>query len=149
MAKKLKEEKQLSKIQKDQAIMTPPSWVPEVEDVGTAMMQAGQEFLLVVDDVLLRYFKFSEESLKDFHEKIKPILQGVKEYEKHGLSMLSQRSVDIVGDIIEEKGIEGLLADMAKVRLLKEKMNRSGLEYPTLPGAGTFVRQLKKKNKNG
>lgn len=127
---------------------TLPKWIPQAEDLANSMMAAGQEFLLVVDDVLLRHFKFTEKDIKKFHDELKPILEGVKEFEKHGLNMLSPGDVEIVGDLVQEKGITGLLADIAGVRLQKEQLGRAGLEYPTMVGAGPFIKKLKEK-KNG
>ena len=100
-----------------------------------------------MEDVLIKHFEFTTDDLKRLHNEVRPVLQGVKEFEKHGLSMLSPGDVSVVGDLINEKGFAGLMADIANIRLSKERMNRAGLEYPTLPGAAPFIKELKKKNK--
>lgn len=142
----MKKKNKLVKKTEDKALAVRPDWVPEVENVGNAMMAAGQEFLLVVDDVLIRYFDFTEKDIKKLHDKINPILRGVQEYEKHGLSMLSPHSVRTVGDLVEEKGITEILGEIAKIRHTKEKFQQAGMEYPILEGAKPFLSKLKEKN---
>lgn len=110
-----------------------PDWVAESEDLGTAMMQAGQEMMLGVDDVLLRYFSFTEPQIKEFHEKLKLILNQTEEYERHGLNILGVHDMSIVGDI-------------AQIRYKKERTARIGLETPLLPGATSFLKALKEVN---
>lgn len=125
-----------------------PQWVAKInnkEDMANAMMATGQEFLLVVEDVLIRYFEFDEKKIAKFHEQLKPILMGVKEFEKHGLSVMSVDAVGKVGDMVDEKGIVDLLAEMADIRFKKEKLDRAGMEYPTMIGATPYIRKLKEK----
>ena len=122
-----------------------PEWVRGIntkEDMANSILASAQEMLLVIEDSLIRHFKFSQEDLKKLHNEIKPVLQGVKEFERHGLSMLSPGDVEKVGDLVQEKGIAGLMAEIANLRFTKEKMNRSGLEYPTLPGAAPFIKKI-------
>lgn len=117
----------------DKEIAGVPEWVANVEDIGTSMMQAGQEMMLAIDDILIRYFNFTEADIKRFHGELKPVLQGVKEYEEQGLSILSPFDMSIVGEI-------------AKTRFLKERTGRIGLETPVLPGAKPFLKALDKAN---
>lgn len=132
MAKKKKQTALVAKPEEN-LIAGTPAWVANVEDVGTAMMQAGQEMMLAVDDVLIRYFKMTDSDIKKFHQKLIPILKGVEEYEEQGLSMLSPHDISIVGDI-------------AQHRFIKERSSRIGLETPILPGATPFLRALKAAN---
>lgn len=106
-----------------------PAWIPEKEDVATSMFEAGQEMLLVVDDVLVRYFQFTEEQIKEFHKRLEPILKGVEEFEKYGFNLLSPDSVKSIGNLVQ-------------TRLIKNRMTRAGIEYPFLPGAEDFLKQL-------
>ena len=115
------------------AVAQMPEWVPDVEDTGTAMMQAAQEMMLAVDDVLIRFFDFDDDKIKKFHESLKPILQQVEEYERHGLSIMTPNDMAVVGEI-------------AKTRFMKERFVRMGLEVPILPGAAPFLKALAKKN---
>ncbi len=127
-----------------------PEWVKELhskEDMGNAIYATGTELLVAIDDILLRYFSFDEESIKEFHVHLKDILQGVKEFEEHGLSIMTPHSMDVLGEKIGEVGIGGLLAEIANTRLLKERMGRAGLEYPVSLAATPFIRKLKQKNK--
>lgn len=111
-----------------------PEWMANVEDIGTAMMQSAQEFLLVIEDALIRHHGWKEEEIKKLHEEITPVLQGVAEYEKHGLSLLSPASIEIV-------------AEIAQARLVKEQAWRKGEDTPILAGADSFL--LKQAEKNG
>lgn len=110
-----------------------PEWVANSEDLGTAMMQAGQEMMLGVDDVLVRYFKFNEPQIKEFHDKLKLLLNQTEEYERNGLNILGVHDMSIVGDI-------------AQIRFMKERTARLGLETPLLPGAQSFLKALKEVN---
>lgn len=112
-----------------------PEWVAKTEDIGNAMYATAQEFLLVIEDALVRYHQFSEEEIKRLHEEIRPVLKGVAEYERAGLSLLSPNDIQIVGDIAES-------------RLLKEGAWRHGLETPILPPAAPFLKELKKRNRD-
>lgn len=133
MPKKFKKTKAVEVKKEERMIAGTPEWVANVEDVGTAMMQAGQEMMLGVDDVLIRYFSFDETQIKKFHDKLLPILKQTEEYERHGLSILSIHDMSIVGDI-------------AQARFIKERAGRIGIETPILPGAVPFLKELKKAN---
>lgn len=127
-----------------------PEWVAKVntkEDMANSMMAASQEFLAVIEDVLITQFKFTETDLNKLHNHVKPILQGVREFEHHGLSMLSPRDVAIVADEVEAKGIASLVSQIGEIRFKKERMDRAGLEYPVTMGAKPFLKALKKANK--
>lgn len=127
-----------------------PGWVKELnskEDMGNAIYATSTELLVAIDDVLIRYHKFTEDDIKVFHSHLKDILRGVKEFEDHGLNINTPHSMDIIGEKIFEIGIGGLLQEIANVKLIKEKMTRSGLEYPVSLSATPFIRKLKEKNK--
>lgn len=127
-----------------------PEWVKKLntkEDMGNAVYATSTELLVAIDDVLLRYFSFTEDEIKKFHNHLKDILQGVKEFEDHGLTIMTPHSMDVVGEKIFEVGIGGLLQEIANTRLLKEKMTRAGFEYPVSLAATPFIKKLKEKNK--
>jgi hypothetical protein len=127
-----------------------PEFVAELEnkeDLANSTYAMAQEMLLAVMDTLRRYHGFQEQDLKNFHQELEDILKGMKEFETHGLSLLSQHSIGIVGEKVEQSGISGLLSEIAQTRLSKEKMARAGLEYPISLQATPFLRKLKEKNK--
>lgn len=135
---------------KDLVMKSMPSFIAKVEnkeDMANSTFAAGQEMLLVLEDILIKYFKFKESDLKNLHDKMRDVLTGVKEFEIHGLSMLSPQDIATVTDLIDQKGIAGLMADISGVRLQKEKLGRAGLEYPTTLGATPFLKELAKRNK--
>lgn len=126
-----------------------PEWLKNMnnkEDMGNSVLQTSQELLIAIDDVLIRYFLFKEEDIIRFHNHLKDILTGVKEFENHGLTIMTPHSMNIVGEKIEEVGIGGLLMEIAQTRLLKEKMGKAGLEYPISLQATPFIKKLKTKN---
>lgn len=126
-----------------------PKWVAKIkdkEDMANAMYASSQEMWIAVLDVLVRYHGFKEDEIKRFNEEAKDILTGAKEFEKDGLSMLSPHSMGIIGDKVEEIGIEGLLVEIAEIRNRKEKLTRIGMEVPVLPAATPFLKKLKQKN---
>ena len=124
-----------------------PEFVQKVEtkeDLGNAMYETGQEFLLVIDDVLERYYNFTPEKIKAFHADIQDILKGVKEFEKAGLNILSVDSTRTVGEMHENGELFDALKELAQIRNTKNRMARTGLEYPFLPEAKAFIKKLKK-----
>jgi hypothetical protein len=127
-----------------------PEWVKKIntkEDMGNAVYTTSQEFLMAIDDTLLRYFNFTEDDIKRFHRELEDILKGVKEFEEHGLNIMTPHSMDVIGEKIDEIGIGGLLQEIANTRLLKEKMTKAGLEYPISLQATPFIKKLKEKNR--
>lgn len=117
--------------------------VETIEDRGTAVFEAGEEYHMVVLDCLRRYHHFTEPQIKQLHREITDVLRGVKAFETEGLSMLSPHSVEIVGDNIEDLGIGGLLDKIAQVRIHKTNMGKAGLEWDKLPEK-PFVKRLSK-----
>lgn len=153
--------KKVSKIEQTLALRDPeemkqeirkmmPKFIAEVENkenMANAMYGASQEMLLVMEDILIKHFKFGNAELKKLHDETRDVLRGVKEFEKQGLSLLSPGDISIVTDKVDEIGIENLLGEIAETHLTKEVMAKSGLDYPTLPGARPFLKELKKQNK--
>ncbi len=126
-----------------------PDWIKNIntkEDMGNAVYATSAELLLAIDDILIRYFNFTEEEIKRFHAELKEILEGVKEFEDHGLNIMTPHSMDIVGEKIQEVGIGGLLQEIANTKLVKERMTRAGFEYPVSLAATPFIKKLKEKN---
>lgn len=105
----------------------------ETENLGNAMYATAQEFMLVIEDALIRYHDFSEDDIKQLHEEIKPVLGGVAEFERAGLSLLSTHDIGIVAEIVQ-------------TRLIKERAWRKGQDTPILSAAKPFLKVLKKKN---
>lgn len=108
--------------------------VHKTEDIGNAMYATAQEFMLVIEDALVRHHGWTEADIKKLHTEIKPVLEGVAEYERAGLNLAgSKYSLDIVSDIVHS-------------RLAKETAFRKGEDLPILPKAKPFLKALKKKN---
>jgi hypothetical protein len=118
----------MKKITKKQSSAIVPDWVPEKEKIGTAMYQAGQEFLLAVEEVLMKEFDFTEKNLKLFHQKLENILKVTREAEGMGLSCIGLDTMRAISEI-------------AEMRLLKETANRSGILLPT-PNKQEIVKRL-------
>lgn len=129
-----------------------PEFVAEVEnkeDLANAMYASTQEMWLAIGDVLIRHHGWKEDELKKFQKHLKEMLTGMAEFERHGLNILSPHSAEIVGDVIQEQGIGGLLANIAETRYRKEKLDRIGMDYPVMiEGAQPFLKKLKQKNKD-
>jgi hypothetical protein len=126
-----------------------PEWVQKMhtkEDMANAVYATSTEYLTAIDDTLLRYFNFTEDEIKKFHGYLQDILTGVKEFEDHGLTIMTPNSMGVVGEKIQEIGIGGLLQEIAATRLTKEKMIRAGFEYPISLQATPFLKKLKEKN---
>lgn len=114
---------------------TLPDFAKEVETAeirGTATFEASQEMMLVVFDCLRRYHHFRDADLTQLNKELTDVLRGVKEFETEGLSMLSMNSIQIVGDNVEDLTINGLLEKIAKVRMKKAEMDKTGLKYPKI-----------------
>jgi len=81
-----------------------PKWIPEKENIATSMMQTGQEFLVLTEEILAGEFGFSEKEIIRFEEKLKKILPILHEMEvERNLSILSPKDMAIVGDIAEKR----------------------------------------------
>lgn len=131
-----KTKKIVLKEKKQEVALRSPEFLAEVktvEDMGNAIYAASQEFLLVIEDALIRHHGFTDADLKRLHEEIVPVLKGVAEYEKHGLSLLSPNDI-------------GIVAEIAETRYLKERAGRAGLHMPIMEGAKPFLKKLKEKN---
>ncbi len=103
--------------------------IEDKEDLANSMFEAGQELLLAVVDVLIRYFDFDESEIKDFHKKLEKILAGIEEYEKYGFNIMTPNSIAAIGDLVQ-------------TRYLKNRMTRSGVDYPILPGGHDFLKKI-------
>lgn len=72
-----------------------------VKNVGEAMLQTGQEFLLVVEQVLMDSFGFSEKDLIKFHDEVQHIMTVVREAEGLGMNAVGIRTVRMLSEIAE------------------------------------------------
>lgn len=126
-----------------------PEFVAELEnkeDLANSSYAMAQEMLLAVMDTLRRHHGFEEKDLKNFSQELEDLLKGVKEFETHGLNILTPHSMDVVGEKVQEIGIAGVLSEIAQTRLSKEKMARMGMEYPLAIQATPFIKKLREKN---
>ena len=128
-----------------------PEFVKEIEtkeDVGTAMFKSAQEMNLVFVDVLKRYYGFRSEQITALLAHVQDLLQGVEELEEGNLNILSAHSMNRVGDIVEDIGIDGLMAKLAETRFRKERANRTGEDLPIASKVKPFIKQLTRAKKN-
>lgn len=124
-----------------------PEFVKEMdtkEDIAASVFDASQEFLLVVIDCLKRYHSWSDLEIKKLHKELVDVLTGVKEFEKSGLSILSPHSVGVVGDKVQDLGINKLLAEIAETRFVQAKMYKAGLQVPNQLEGSKLDRALQK-----
>ena len=122
-----------------------PEFVKEMdnkEDMADSIYESNQEFLLIIFDCLRRYHGWNESEMKKLKKEIHDVLTGAKEFENGGLSFLSIHDITLLGDYMEEKGIPGLMRDIAKARLQRIKITGLGLEVPILPGAEGMLKKL-------
>lgn len=81
-----------------------PAWVPDRENLGTAMQQSAMEYSILIQDILKRDFGFSEQELIRLEKKIKKVLPVLHTMEiKRGLSILRPKDMEMVGDIAEKR----------------------------------------------
>ncbi len=82
--------------------------IAKTEQVGTAMMETSQEFLIAIEEVLQREFHFDEDQLRHLEGKLSHMLITLADVERKGLSVLSMHDMRSVGEIaqIREKRLE-------------------------------------------
>ena len=102
-----------------------PSWLPEKENVGTAMLQTGMEFLVMLEDILETDFGFTEKDKIRLEKKVKQVLPVLHEMENRGLSILSTHDMAKIGEIAEIRLLrlegKGKLPTKTSVKLLEGK----------------------------
>lgn len=80
-----------------------PAWIPEKENIATAMMQTGQEFLIAVEEILRTKFNFTEQDEIKLEKGLKKLLPVLHTMELKGLSVLSPRDMATVGQIAQSR----------------------------------------------
>ena len=102
-----------------------PSWLPEKENVGTAMLQTGMEFLVMLEDILRSDFGFTEKDEIKLEKKVAQVLPVLHEMENRGLSILSTHDMAKIGEIAEIRLLrlegKGKLPTKTSVKLLEGK----------------------------
>ena len=102
-----------------------PFWLPEKEQIGTAMLQTGMEFLVMVEDILRSDFGFTEKDEIRLEKKVKQVLPVLHEMENRGLSILSPHDMAKIGEIAEIRLLrlegKGKLPSKTSVKLLEGK----------------------------
>lgn len=127
-----------------------PDFVKEMdkkEDAGTVVAQSGQEMLLAFYEALERYFGFTYEMIKDLNKKMANDLKVTERLEDGGLSILSMHSMKHIGDLIQEEGVDKVLAAIAETRFKKEQTWRTGLEHPNYLEGSKIAKRLTKQRK--
>lgn len=123
-----------------------PAFVKEmdnVEDLGTAAMESGQEMLLVIYDCLRRYHGWEDPEIIRLSSEVTDVLTGAKEYEESGLSMLTPYTINQLGNQVQEMGIAEIRAKIAQIRYKKTQFNKIGMEFPEIPGMAKFLSKPK------
>ena len=102
-------------IKKDEyrGVLTPAQVdaLTSIKNVGEATMHAGQEYTLVIEEVLLNHFGFSENDIKKFHQEVEHILIVVREAEGLGLDSVGLRTIRMLGEIAEIRKQRASLKD--------------------------------------
>jgi len=124
-----KQEKGISVKEEKNLISKLPSWIPEKIDTADAMFQTGQQLLLLVEQILTKYYGFSEKEIKEMELHIKDGLTTLTDLERNGLSILSPNDMATLGEIVEIRkhrlsaGRAGIALpnaqEMEKIRKLK------------------------------
>ena len=122
----------LSKKDEKKMMAKLPSWIPEKEDTGTAFLQTAQEFMLLVEDCLIKHHGFSENEIKKFEGEVKEVLITLGDIERKGLSILSPNDMAVVGEI-------------AEIRRKRLQFGRSGLTLPPVNKADVIAQLTNKK----
>jgi len=91
--------------------------IENVESTGTAMMQTAQEYTLVIEQVLMDDFGFTEKDLKRMHSKVEYTIKVVREAEGLGMNSVGIRTLRALGEI-------------AEIRKKRELQGKSGLILP-------------------
>ncbi|MCR4285075.1 MAG: hypothetical protein NUV97_03480 [archaeon] len=81
-----------------------PSWIPDKENLGTAVSQTALEFLVLVEEILVRDHGFSEKEIVKLERKIKQVLPTLAGTEvERDLSILRPKDMQMVIDIAEKR----------------------------------------------
>lgn len=104
-----------------------------VEDLGTAVLEAAHQFNMITQSLLKQKYGFSDAHLKEFNEEVKHALEGLSYVESKGLNPLSGYSMDQLINIT-----------LNHYNMLKAA--RAGIELPTSKDAFKFLNG-KKDNK--
>ena len=103
-----------------------PSWLPEKENIGTAVLQTSQEFLVMIEEILKSDFGFTEKDEIKLEKKVKQVLPVLHEMENRGLSILSPHDMAKIGEIAEIRLLrlegKGKLPNKTSVKMLEGKI---------------------------
>jgi hypothetical protein len=81
-----------------------PDWVPTVENLGTAMQQTALEFMVLVEEILVRDHGFSENEIVKLEKKIQKVLPTLAGTEvERDLSILRPKDMQKIIDIAEKR----------------------------------------------
>jgi hypothetical protein len=102
-----------------------PTWVPTVENIGTAMMQTALEFMVLVEEILVRDHGFTENEIVRLEKKIQKVLPTLAGTEvDRDLSILRPKDMQKVVDIAEKRydrldGVDKKYFGISKQKQLK------------------------------
>ena len=89
----------------------------KVEDVGTAMMRAGQQMVLAYEEILQRDFGFSEEKLSQLSQEFEFMMRKLAWLKRENLNVYSKEAMHHVSEITRH--------EFAKIR-----QDRGGILLP-------------------
>lgn len=124
-----------------------PEFVKKMEDrelMGTGVMEAGQEMILVIVETLKQTFGFTDLQISKLLREIGGIMSVAEKVEDGGLSLLSDHSMKRIVQMTKEVGVDKMLRNIAEIRYQKEKMWASGLEHPQVLEGSSISKRLQK-----
>lgn len=127
-----------------------PDLVKNLDDrevAGQAIMQSGQEFLLVILETLKQSFDFTDAQVNQLIKEVQGALTVATKVEEGGLSLLSDHSMKRIVQMIKEVGVDKMLKNIAEIRYQKETMWKAGLEHPQILEGSNIAKRLQKPGK--
>jgi len=126
MTKLIKQEQptqQLATPEQIQAIST-------IKNAANATYAAAQEFTLVIEQVLMDQFGFTEEEIKKLHREVERILTVVRQAEGAGLNSVGIRTIK-------------MLSEIAEIRQERERIEATGIKLPPVNQNAVIMKLLK------
>lgn len=78
-----------------------PDWLKQLQNDGTAVLRWNQEYLILLEEILRREFKFSEGDIKKMEGRVKEMLPHLHNMQLEGLSILNHENMRVAMDIVE------------------------------------------------
>jgi hypothetical protein len=78
-----------------------PQWVKELQNDGTAVLRWNLEFLILIQEILIQDFGFSQGDMVKLETKIKEMLPHLHEMQLNGLTILNHENMKVAMKIVE------------------------------------------------